>query len=155
MDVAIVAVGIPHTREHAQQLAIAASQIVPVFLLAAIAVPLRIRARTADGAHGHPGFFGRGFPNLALTALVVGSALCTEYAALFGTVAGGLSRHDVHLLERLLAATLLLCSVRILAPVVESYAEQTRSSEWKVWGALVVLIVLAFFGLLLGMNTAD
>lgn len=147
--------GIVYNPEHARDLAMAVSQIVPVFLLAAVAVPLRIRPDPADGNHGHPGFFGRGFPNLALTALVIGSGMCTEYAALFGIISGGLSRHDVHLLERLLAATLFLTSVRILAPVVELYADRTHSDELKVWGALAGLVAAGFVAMLFLFNKAS
>lgn len=149
------ATGVIYAPEHARDLAAAVSQIVPVFLLAAIAVPLRIRPHPTDGDHGHPGFFGRGFPNLVLTALVIGSAMCTEYAALFGVISGGLSRHDVHLLERLLCATLFLTSVRILAPVVELYADRTRSDESKVWGALAVLAGAGGVAMLFLFNTGS
>ena len=88
--------------------------------------------------------------DVLLTGLLVGAAIITEFAALFGVWQGGLTLADMRLLTWLLAVTAALAVVRVVAPVARGYAEQAGIPASRVaWvlgsvatlGAVVSLLV--------------
>jgi hypothetical protein len=143
----LVASGIVYSRDYAREFASLVAQIVPVLLLAAVVTPLRLGPSASDK--------GRALLDLCTTALLVGIAFVTEFGALFGVVAGGLSRHDLHLLERLLAFTALLALVRILTPLVRRFAAAGRISERRVWLFVAVTSIAGYLGAIRLFNTLD
>lgn len=121
------------------------AQVVPVLLLAAVAVPLQSGDEPASRA--------RAFGDVFLTALLVGAALIAEFAALFGVVRGGLTAEDQRLLSWLLAITIVLGVIRLIAPVARGYAAQTGIPAARVWRILGAAAGLSGLGLLYVVNT--
>lgn len=121
--------------DYAEYAAVAA-QIVPVLLLAAVAVPLRLDRGRADRP--------RALLDLVLTGLLVGAAGLTETVALFGVFRGRLLVSDARLLTGLLFLVAGLATVRVLAPLARQYADDTGVPESRVWAWLIGLLLLSF-----------
>lgn len=120
------------------------AQVIPVLLLAAVAVPLR----TTKGASTRRG----AFVDLVVTGSLTGAALIAEFAALFGVFHGGLSRADTRLLTWLLIVTALLATMRLIAPVASSYADQTGVPGGRVWRILGGVVLASAIGFLYVLN---
>ena len=120
------------------------AQIVPVLLLAAVVVPLRVRTKPGDAA--------RAFRELILTGVVVAVALATEIIALFGVLQGGLTNHDVQLMTWLLFATAALATLRMLVPLVSAYSTMSGAPEGRILGVVSALITVVFVVVFLTMN---
>lgn len=127
------------------QYAAVIAQVTPVLLLAAVAVPLR---------HGdEPPTRLRAFFDLVLTGLLVGAAVITEAAALFGVWQGALRPADIRLLTWLLAVTAALAVVRLVAPVARGYAEHAGIPASRVWTLLGGMTVVSAIALLVVLNS--
>lgn len=118
------------------------AQIVPVLLLAGLAVPSRL---TQDRRRR------RALADIVLTGALVGAAALAEFAALFGVNQGGLSAGDRRLLTTLLVTTAALTTVRVAAPLVREYADETQVPERRVWLVAVTAFVVSFISLLFGL----
>lgn len=129
----------------AHDFATTAAQVVPVLLLAALALPLRTRGRVTGGSQP------RALVDLLATAILIGLALLTEFAALFG-VYSGLSRHDARLLATLVGFTVVASAVRILMPEVQIYAHAGRIPQGRIWLILGTVVAAAFAGFLIALN---
>lgn len=121
------------------------AQVVPVLLLAAVAVPLQ--------SGDEPASRTRAFGDVLLTALLVGAALIAEFAALFGVVHGGLTAEDRRLLSWLLVITIVLAVIRLVAPVARGYAAQTGIPSARVWRILGAAAGFSGLGLLYVVDT--
>lgn len=121
------------------------AQVVPVLLLAAVAVPLRIGDATPSRR--------RAFGDVLLTGLLVGAAVITEFAALFGVWQGGLTPADMRLLTWLLSVTAALAVVRVVAPVARGYAQQAGIPPRRVAWILASVATLSAVVLLLVFNS--
>jgi hypothetical protein len=118
----------------------AAAQIVPVLLLAAVAVPLAGGRGTTSK--------GRAFVDVLLTAGLVGVAVLAEVVALFGVYQGGLSQNDRSFLTAMLIVTALLAGSRIFLPIARTYSEVGGVPEGRAWAIFSVPALLVFVGVL-------
>jgi hypothetical protein len=130
--------------QHSDVLAATIAQIVPVLLLAGVAVPLRLTGYQAERP--------KALMDLVATGTLVGASALTEFAALFGVWHGGLTSHDRQLVTALLAITGLVATVRVLTPVARDYVRGTSVPEGRVWLWLSLTTVGAFAGLLVLLN---
>jgi hypothetical protein len=130
----------PHSVEYAT----VSAQLVPVFLLAAVVVPLRLERGRADSP--------KAMLDLLLTAVVVGTGALAETVALFGVHQGALTRSDDHLLTVLLLLTGLLAMTRLLTPAVRAYAGGARVPEGRVWRIAGCVFVGAYAALLYALS---
>jgi hypothetical protein len=123
--------------ERAHDFAITVAGVVPVLLLAALAVPA-LRPRTSGGR--------RAFIDLLLVSALLGIAALAEVGSMTGIVTG-LARADVHLLAWLFVLTGVLTAQRLVAGSVRNYAEDQKIPEGRIWavlsGVAVVVFVLA------------
>jgi hypothetical protein len=135
---------IPYDPSRARDLASAVSQIVPVLLLAGLAVPLLQRSDEEETNKS------RAARHLVATVLLIGLSGLTEYAALYG-VYYRLVQGDVHLLMISFALTTLIAGVRVLMPIIEHYSDVLGMTEKWMWlltstGALGVFLI-ALYGM--------
>lgn len=128
--------GSPRSVEYAT----AAAQVVPVLLLAAVVVPLRLARGRADSP--------KALLDLLLTSCAVGAGALAETVALFGVHQGGLTRSDARLLTLLLVLTAVLTIIRLLTPAIRVYAEGARVPEDRVWKIVTGTFSAVFIGLL-------
>lgn len=145
-------VPLPYDPSRARDLASAASQIVPVLLLAALAVPLLQRPDTeeeqpsAATANGQAPRRLRPAMELLLTIACIGASAITEFAALYG-VYYRLVPHDVHFLTVCLEVTGLLAAARVLMPILEHYKTMLRVPEAVLWLAVLIGSIVVGLGL--------
>jgi hypothetical protein len=144
--------------ERIRDFAATVAQIVPVLLLAALAVPLRSRRTreldagvgTESVATGRDGA-AREVLELLATAGLIGGCFLTEFFALYG-VYYTLNRNDAHRLVWLVLVTGLFALWRILLPVAAHYSERGGISEKQAWFVLAGTSVLVFVGALALMS---
>lgn len=117
-----------------------AAQVVPVLLLAAVVVPVRLVRGRADSP--------KALLDLLLTACAVGAGALAETVALFGVHQGGLTRSDARLLSLLLVLTALLTIIRLLTPAIRAYSEGARVPEARVWKIATGTFSVVFIALL-------
>jgi hypothetical protein len=131
--------------EASAQYAAVVAQVVPVLLLAAVAVPLRMGDAMPTRS--------RAFRDVLLIGLLMGAAVITEFAALFGVWQGGLTPADMGLLTWLVVVTAMLAVVRVVAPVARGYAEQSGIPAGRVTRILAAVAALSSVVLLLVFNS--
>lgn len=134
----MVIAAIPYDPQRAHDLAIVVATVVPVLLVAAFAVPAR-RVRSASEAKA-------ALIELAAAAILLALALVTEMLALFG-VAYGLGHTDQRFLFFLLFLTSLAALRRMIAPLVQTYAEDRKVPAQRIWWPLAIVTL----GLSIGM----
>jgi hypothetical protein len=125
---------LPFDAGQAHDFAIAVASVVPILLLAALAVPA-LRPRAIGGR--------RAFVDLLMVATLLGVAALAEAASMTGIVVG-VARPDVHLLAWLVVLTGVLTAQRLIAGSVRNYAEDQKIPEGRIWAVLSAVAVAVF-----------
>ncbi|MDQ1683353.1 MAG: hypothetical protein QOC82_90 [Frankiaceae bacterium] len=126
----------------AHDVATVVAGVVPVVLVAAFAVPVR-RVQDAKDAPA-------ALTELLAVSVMLAFALLTEMLALYG-IAYGLGRVDQGLLFFLLLLTAVAALRRMIAPLVQTYAEDRGIPQARLWAIFfyVTLVLVVGFTFLL------
>ena len=114
------------------------AQVVPVFVLAAVAAPWAVR--TPQHRRG-------ALADLAILAIMLGAALLTETLALMGLYLRP-GPTDLKVTCLCFAVTCLLATARILLAPIRAYAQAAAIPPHRVWAPFALLALLAAFTLL-------
>lgn len=147
-------VSLPYSASQARDLAAALSQIIPVLLLAALAVPLLQRTEPVEKEPTDARkaqLRWRAVRHLMATIAVLGLSALAEYGALYG-VYFRLTHRDVVFEVTVFALTSLAAFGRVLMPILEHYADALNWRELNLWFCTVVGAIVVFFAALYGLG---